>query len=283
MSAAPAKVSVIVPVLDVGPLLDEAMASLRAQTFTDFEVLLVDDGSSDSETLAALARAEAGGARLFRLPHGGVTRARNHGIAQARGEYLCFFDADDRMLPQLLERTVSLLASRRELAFASFWVRLFGAEEWDWQPPACDLRALLCDCTVATAALVRRSAVQAVGGFDEAMERGHEDWDLWLTLVESGHPGEIIPEVLFEYRRRPGSRSEVADRDPTYLALMGERFDKHAASYHQHLPALLGWRDQNIGERLMRIAAGSGLAEERAALERRSDELWSRALGAGGR
>jgi glycosyltransferase involved in cell wall biosynthesis len=269
-------VSVIVPVLDAGAYLAEALESLRAQTFGDFEVVIVDDGSSEPRTLAELARAEAGGARVIRLPHGGVVAARTRGIAEATGEYLCFFDADDRMRPELLAHSVARLRAAPALAFVSFWVRLFGDQAWDWQPQACDLAALLGDCTVATAALVRRSVVQAVAGFDAAMERGHEDWDLWLRIVAAGHAGEILPEVLFEYRRRADSRSTVADRDANYLALLAARIARHPAHYDQHAAALLQRRDRELCERLARLADTTALALERAALDRRAESLEAR-------
>ena len=269
-------VSVIVPVLDAGTCLSEALMSLRAQTFGDFEIVIVDDGSTEPRTLEELARASALGARVLRLPHGGVVAARNRGIAEAAGEYLCFFDADDRMRPSLLARCVGRLRAAPALAFVSFWVRLFGDESWEWQPEACDLTALLGDCTVATAALVRRDVVRAVGGFDAAMERGHEDWDLWLRIVAAGHAGEILPEVLFDYRRRAGSRSTVADRDANYVALLGARLDRHGAQLDAHAAALLLRRDREIGERLRRLADAAGLPAEEAALEARAALLEER-------
>jgi len=250
------RVSVIVPVFEGGALLDEALASVRAQSFSDYELVLVDDGSRDPATLATLERAAQDGARLERRDHAGVTHARNHGIACSRGEYLCFFDADDRMGPHLLERTVARLDANPGLAFVSFWIRLFGDQSWLWQPEACDLHALLLECTVATAALVRRSAVESVGGFDPAMERGHEDWDLWLGIVAAGGRGEIVREVLFEYRRHAGSRSAEADADPGYLSLFEARMRKHAAAYAAHLPELLVMRDRDLCERLARIRTG---------------------------
>jgi hypothetical protein len=97
------------------------------------------------------------------------------------------------------------------------------------------------------AALVRREEVLAVGGYDERMELGHEDWDLWLSIVERGRSGTIVPEILFDYRRRPGSRSAVADRADTYLALFAERITKHAASYRRHLFDVLWEKEILVG------------------------------------
>jgi len=237
------KVSVITPVYDDGAYLAEALSSLAAQTFVDWEHLLVDDGSTDAATVALLDELERRPpprTRVLRRSHGGVTRARNAALAEATGTYVTFFDADDRMRPAFLARTVATLEAQPSLGFASVWVRLFGDEEWDWKPEACDLVELLHDCSVATCALVRRSLVE---GYDPSTELGHEDWDLWLSLVARGVEGTIVPELLFDYRRRGGSRSAVADRGETYLGLYRTRVAKHAASYRAHAAALL-WKKE---------------------------------------
>jgi glycosyltransferase involved in cell wall biosynthesis len=240
-------VSIVMPVFETVAWLDEALDSLAAQTFTDWELLIVDDGSRTPEARRVLDGLVRPKTRVLRLPHGGVCRARNEGIAAARGRYLCFFDADDRMRPELLARTHARLEALPHLAFASPWVRLFGDEAWDWRPASCDLPALLGECTVATAALVRTERVREVGGFDEAMALGHEDWDLWLSIVGSGHEGGIVPEILFDYRRRSGSRSTVADHGATYLALFRHLVGKHHALYRRHLFDVLWDKEVQAG------------------------------------
>ena len=93
------------------------------------------------------------------------------------------------------------------MVFVSHWLETFGDEHWTWTPERCELPALLARNAVNGAALVRREAFEAVGGYDESMREGCEDWDFWLRLVERGFPGTIIPEVLFYYRRRADSMS----------------------------------------------------------------------------
>src|ERR1700722_17790666 len=234
-SSMSSRVSVVIPCYDMGQYLDEAVQSVLAQTYQDFEILVVDDGSTDAGTLELLAHYQRPKMRILRREHAGVTATRNHAVGQATGQFLTFLDADDRMGPRCLERCLERFDADPSLAFVSFWVRLFGAESWEWRPTRCDLVALLSECTVATAALVRREAVDAVGGFDAAMELGHEDWDLWLSIVERGFTGTILPEVLFYYRRRPGSRSAVADCGETNLRLFADRIRKHDASYRRFL------------------------------------------------
>ncbi len=238
------KVSVIVTCFDLGRYLDEAVDSVLAQTLQDFEIIIVDDGSTEPETRALLDGYRRPRTRVLRIDHRGLAAARNAGIARARGAYLCALDADDRLRPSCLEKMARVLDEEPSVAFVSSWLRAFGTEEWDWQPERCDLPALLSENTVLTAALVRREAVLGVGGYDTAMPaQGDEDWDLWLTLVERGHQGRVLREVLFDYRRRPDSMSTRCWHGPDHLPLARYRLSKHADSYRAHLLDVLAGQD----------------------------------------
>lgn len=263
-------VSVVIPCFNLGQYLQEAVDSVRSQTLKAVELLVVDDGSTDETTRRALEAIETAGANVIRLAHVGVCAARNRGLAAATGSYVCFLDADDRLRPTCLEKAVARLEADPTLSFVSFWLRIFGAEEWDWTPSSCDAVALLGECCVATAAVVRRESLIAIGGFDATSELGHEDWDLWLTLVEKGYQGTILPEILFDYRRRAGSRSEIADSDTVYLALLRERFRKHEALHRAHLAPLLVEKDRRASQ----LAASPPATPEIAwILERRRAEV----------
>jgi glycosyltransferase involved in cell wall biosynthesis len=228
-------VSVIIPCYNLGAYLGEAVESVLGQTFQDFEILIVDDGSTDAATREVLERFSRPKTRVLRIAHAGLAAARNHGIEQARGRYLCALDADDRLEPAFLEKMVRVLDADPSLTFSSCWLRTFGDETWDWTPERCDLPTLLWENTVLTASLVRRDAVVAIGGYDTAMpEQGDEDWDLWLTLVERGHRGAILPEILFNYRRRAGSMSTICWYGPGHLPLLRYRVAKHHATYERY-------------------------------------------------
>ena len=228
------RVSVIIPCYNLGAYLSEALDSVRTQTFTDYELLVVDDGSTDSETKSVLAHLESTGVRLLRTANHGLSAARNAGIAASGGELVCCLDADDRLAPQWLERGVALLDADPALSFASHWLRTFGDEAWTWQPERSDLAALLDVNTLNGAALIRRSAALAVGGFDESMRDGCEDWEFWIRMLEGGHRGAIIPEFLYEYRRRPESMSRLMNQDAAHLRLYGALIERHPESYRQH-------------------------------------------------
>lgn len=229
------RVSVVIPCFNLGRYLAEAVESVRAQTFQDFEILVVDDGSTEEATLRELTDLAAAGIRVLGSENRGLSAARNLGIANASGEYVSALDADDRFAPEWLERAVAFLEARPDLAFVSHWLRAFGDESWDWQPVRCDLTVLLDYNVLNGAALFRRRLVEDIGGFDESMREGCEDWEFWIRAVSRGHRGAILPYVLYEYRRRTDSMSHAMNRDDTHLRLYASLVAKHPEVYARHL------------------------------------------------
>ena len=236
------RVSVVVPCYDQGAYLDEAIDSVLAQTFQDFEIVVVDDGSTDPATIRLLDGYARPKTRVLRGPNRGLPGARNAGIRATAGEYVCCLDADDVLEPTLLEKSVAVLDARPEVTFVSHWLRTFGDEAWDWTPERCDFPALLDANTVNGAAPVRRQALLDAGLFDEAMRDGCEDWDLWITLVERGGIGVILPEFLFRYRRRADSMSRLMARAGGNVDLYERIARKHEAAYRRHLGPLYARR-----------------------------------------
>lgn len=240
-----ARVSVIIPCFNLGRYLDEAIASVHAQSCPDVEIVVVDDGSTDAHTRDVLEAGAWERTRVIRTANRGLPAAKNAGLGATSAPIVCMLDADDRLLPAMIERSLATLDADPGLAFASHWLRTFGDEEGEWTPERCDFPVLLDVNTVNGAALVRREALEDVGGFDEAMRDGCEDWDIWIALTARGHRGAIIPEVLFEYRRRPGSMSRVMMTGATHPELYRYLAAKHAEVFRAHLPYLLERRERD--------------------------------------
>jgi glycosyltransferase involved in cell wall biosynthesis len=212
--AAPPKVSVVIPCYGQARYLPEAVASVVAQTFSDWEIVIVDDGSPDATaTVAAglIERHAPARIRLIRQVNGGVARARNAGIAASAGRYILPLDADDRLLPELLAETVAVLDAEPRVGVAYTDVRLFDGADEVLVRPEFDLDRLCEFNLLANTALFRREAWLATGGYDPKLA-GLEDWDFWLACAEHGFPGRRVPRVLFEYRRHDGSRNAAATR-----------------------------------------------------------------------
>jgi glycosyltransferase involved in cell wall biosynthesis len=270
------RVTVLIPCYNQGAYLDEAVESVLAQTWQDFEILVVDDGSTDPATVRLLDDYARPKTTVYRTPNQKLGAARNFLVERARGEFLCALDADDTLHPQYLEKTVAALDRDPSLGFVSTRLQMFGADTRVWpEDTRCDLVTLLCDDPVHCAALVRRAAVLAVGGYDERMpQQGNEDWDLWISLIESGHPGIILDDVLFFYRRRPGSMCDECTTGAAQIDAVQYLIRKHAASYRAHWQDVARFKD---GARHTLEAANAALETELAALassvERRREEL----------
>jgi glycosyltransferase involved in cell wall biosynthesis len=238
------KVSVVVTCFNLGAYLDEAVESVLSQTLPECEILIVDDGSTDEATRRLLTDYRRPRTTVMRTDHRGLPAARNAGAASTSGTYLCMLDADDQLEPTMIEKSVAALDNDPSIAFVSHWLRTFGDEEQDWTPTQCDLPTLLDANTLNGAAVLRRSAFQAVGGFDESMRDGCEDWDFWISLLEHGFNGRILPEILFRYRRRPASMSRVMMDGDSHPHIYARLVAKHAATYATHLESLVVRRDR---------------------------------------
>ncbi|MHB8067937.1 MAG: glycosyltransferase family 2 protein [Desulfobaccales bacterium] len=192
--------SVIIPTYNRAALVQEAAASVLAQTYRDFELLVVDDGSTDGtpDTLAAYGEE----IQVLRLPaRGGVSAARNRGIHAAQGEWLAFLDSDDLWLPEKLARQMAFMAAHPRLLLSQTeetWVR----RGLRVNPPRTHckeggrifLRSLE-RCLVSPSAVVlHRDLIEAHGGFDESLPAA-EDYDLWLRLSWRYEVG-LLPEPL---------------------------------------------------------------------------------------
>ena len=243
-------ISVIIPCYNLGAYIEETVQSVLAQTIQDFEILVVDDGSTDADTVNLLASATWPRTQIFRTPNGGLARARNTLIQRSKGRFLCALDADDKLHPQYFEKALAAFDAAPDLTFVSTRLQMFGNQSLVSPTTLeCDLPTLLSDCPIFPAALVRRAAVAAVGGYDEGMPaQGDEDWDLWISLLERGHRGIILPDILFYYRRRPGSLCDTCTTGETHLRLVEYLTRKHEQSFHAHLEEALLWKDRRLQE-----------------------------------
>lgn len=209
-------ISIVIPCYNYGAYVEEAVQSCLDSTFQDFEILVVNDGSTDSFTLEVLARLDSPQVRVIHQPNGGLPAARNRGFSEARAPYVLPLDADDTIHPTLMEKAYWVLQTHPEVAFVSFWLRHFGDEDWIWRPEVPTLLRLLEENCVTVTSLVRKDAWRDAGGYDERMRLGYEDWNFWISLVKRGLNGMQIPEPLFQYRRHGrtmlhGSRERHAE------------------------------------------------------------------------
>jgi glycosyltransferase involved in cell wall biosynthesis len=241
-------VTVVAPCFNSGRFLPGLMASLERQTFRDFEIVIVDDGSDDEATECELAAID-GRARVIRQDNRGPSAARNTGIAHARADIVAILDCDDTIEPAYLAETVPLLqAAPPDVAMVFTHMRTAGGQATVGRRYF-NRFDLLFTNTVSVGLVLRKQCWRAVGGYDESMREGYEDWDFTLRLAEAGYRGIEVPKPLYIYYIRPDemwqSRSSEVNRKHLHAKLWRQIRSKHPQSYR--LPAVfrLWWTSRD--------------------------------------
>ena len=211
------RVSVVVRCYRQARFLPGAVASVVAQTFGDWEIVVLDDGSPDDTpaVTAALAADHPGRIiRHVRQENAGPPRALNAGIAAASAELVLPLDADDQLHPTFLEKTVSALDRDPAASVAFTDVVLFGAVCSGWRMGPFTVEALRDRNRLCVTSLFRRRLWIEAGGFRPEMDLGYEDWDFWVTCAERGARAVHVRQPLFFYRMHDpaGSTNAVALR-----------------------------------------------------------------------
>ena len=200
------KVSVLIPAYNAMPYLEAALSSVLNQTFTDYEVIVINDGSTDNieEWMTQVSDSRV---QLVSQPNLGVSQTRNNGIKKSRGEYLAFLDADDLWESTKLAKQVQVLNNHPEVGLVYTGVAYvdekgnstgrvvkYRQEGHVWQELT---KGNLVEC--GSVAMVRRQCFEECGVFDTAVAPC-EDWDMWLRIAKA-YPFKVIEEPLVYYRQ----------------------------------------------------------------------------------
>lgn len=236
-------ISIITPAFNTGPIFEETITCVRRQSFQNYEWIIVDDGSTDPQFLSRLAALEAQDARVrvIRQENRGPGVARNRGVQEAHTEYIFWIDSDDLVELTFVEKCLWALVSNPQYSFCNSHGVGFGDRTYLW-PKGFERGAeFLQENQASLHVVVRRAAHQEIGGYDETICHGHEDWDYWLNMADKGHWGYTIPEYLVWYRWRPSSRV----RETHYL-FDPVRHGKFRAFLHRKYPNLLDGNFPNL-------------------------------------
>jgi glycosyltransferase involved in cell wall biosynthesis len=201
-------VSVIIPAYNAAKYIGEAVNSVFEQTFTHHEVIVVNDGSPDTDELESVLKRYAAKLSYIKQENRGAAAARNTGLRAASGEFVAFLDADDKWLPNFLEKQIELLKrSKADIVYADALLTgespLAGRTFMELEPSRGDVtpeKLLAVKVTVLTSTvLARKAPILESGLFDESLRRG-QDFDLWFRLAKLGARFAYHVEVLAEHR-----------------------------------------------------------------------------------
>ncbi len=194
-------ISVIIPVWNTPIELKKTLRSLERQVFKDFEVVIVDDGSTKSvDFVISNFQFLISNLRFYKIEHGGAPQARNYGFSKSRGEYILFCDADIILDKECLAKMKKALDDNPKIDFvySDFKYGWKKFKFWEF-----DIKKLKQNNYINTCSMVRREKVIK---WDESLKR-FQDWDFWLMIVEQGGRGKYIPEVLFKANVKRGKIS----------------------------------------------------------------------------
>ncbi|WP_298343653.1 glycosyltransferase family A protein [uncultured Algibacter sp.] len=231
-------VSIIVPCYNHAHFLDEALQSVLNQTYSNWECIVINDGSTDNtKTIAEKWVEKDKRFSYLEKSNGGLSSARNTGIKSSKGDYILPLDADDIIHESYLSTTVPELINNESLAIVSCYSKFFFKDKsniiHELKPIGTTYHALLFEnCLIATS-LYRKQCWEDVGGYDETMKRGFEDWEFWLAITKQGWTFKIVEEFLFFYRKQ--KQSMLIDTLENHrISNMKYIFKKHEDVYIKH-------------------------------------------------
>lgn len=229
-------VSVVMPCYNDGLYIAEAIASVEAQTYPAIELIVIDDGSDDLQTLEALGALDQSKITLLHTNRVRPAGARNAGVRASKGTYILPLDADDIMEPEYIERAVDAMRADDRLGIVYCHGDSFGSEEATWRSPDYVPEMELSLNQIFNSALYRRADWERVGGYCESLLNGLEDYDFWLSILALGRTVLQLPEIYFHYRFKPVSRTTRFDEDlPRVLETYDTIFRRHKDFFLEHI------------------------------------------------
>lgn len=246
-----------------GSMLLEAVQSVCNQTVLPKRIILVDDGSTDSCSLDILNTIETDSQFLVPITihfqeNKGVSAARNAGIRLAQSSMVLILDGDDKLEAEYIENVSNLLCDNPTMVAASSWMHTFGVLDAVVCPSGGNILPFLSHKCCPATHILRKNYYEQCDGYDEAMRSGFEDWDFFLSMLETtpeSHIG-IVEKPLIHYRTAPAS-ANIKSMDKR-LALMRYIIEKHKRSYSSNLTSvlldieaisnsrLLGWENEMV-------------------------------------
>lgn len=233
-------ISVIIPVYNAESTIRETVESVLKQSFSDFELIVINDGSTDS-TVEILSQIHDPRMKVYSYPNAGPNHSRNRGLSQASGEYVSFIDGDDLWTEDKLEAQLRALQKNPQAAVAYSWTNsidesgefLRRGSYISWSGDVYEKLLLNDFIESGSNPLIRRQAIVEVGGFDESLPAA-QDWDMWLRLAARYHFA-VVPSIQILYRVVNNSwSSNVARMERASLRVI-ERAYAEAPASMQHL------------------------------------------------
>ncbi len=207
------KISIIIPCFNQGHFINEALDSVFKQTYTNWEIIIVNDGSDDGLTEQILLDINGPKVKIIHIENSGLATARNIGISHSVGEYILPLDADDKIHPLYLAKALSIFEQNQAISIVYSKAEYFGNKTGVFELPDFDINVMLKQNLIFCSAIYSREMFNKVGGYNPNMKYGWEDWDLWLSFIELDACIYKIDETMFYYRKHESSMVEEISKN----------------------------------------------------------------------
>ena len=223
-------ISIIIPCYNHGLFLDDAINSVRRTGFEDiFEIIVINDGSTDAYTLQKLAAFAANGITVLDQPNQGLAHARNNGIMHSSGQYILPLDADNKIRPEVFIKAAEILQADPDITVVYTDVQYFGDKTHQRSVGEFNIHQLIDWNYIDACSLISKKAIVRAGFYDPVMPAMvHEDWDLWITIASQAGKFYYLQEVGYDYRVVSDSMSFITT-GPGTLQNKEYLFRKHAS------------------------------------------------------
>ena len=202
-------VSVIIPCFNHGAFIQDAIDSVIAQTYNNWEIIIINDGSDDAESIMQLNRLYEEGYNVITIANSGVSVARNKGITVAKGEFILPLDADDKIAPRYLEEAVKIFLEKPEVKLVYSECEYFGILTGLSTVPPFSIEGMLEENLIFNSAVFRKSRAIEICGYDESFLEGWEDWEFYLRYVRNVKEVFKLFSTNYFYRIKEISRNSL--------------------------------------------------------------------------
>ncbi|NNC85156.1 MAG: glycosyltransferase [Bacteroidia bacterium] len=241
-------ISVIIPCYNQGHYLDEALYALRTSTNTIDDIIIVNDGSTDSTTIEILDSINESNIQVINQINGGLSNARNSGIKASKGKYILFLDADNKADTRYILEAIEIMERDDKTAVVYANPRFFGEHSLMRTVKDFEITELLNQNYIDACTVVRKEALDQIGGFDESMKLGYEDWETWINLHKHGWKFHHIDKFLFDYRVKDQSMVTNSNKPENREKIVSYVCRKHIELYKSNIEQLIPKMVKNYAE-----------------------------------
>lgn len=230
------KISIIIPYYKGEDYIHETLKSVYDQTYQNFEVIIVNDGSERAALDLIEKNSDFKNLKIIHQENQGQSSARNNGVKSATGKYILFLDCDDLIDKKFLDKTHQILSKNNQTRICYTKGKFFEKTDKEWVLQPFNIFDFLIENCIPITALIYKEDFEKVGGFDTQLNY-YEDWDFWISLVEIGAKVHKIDEFLFFYRIRNTTDSLTntsIDNSSRLSDNFFEIYKKHYTFYKQN-------------------------------------------------